>query len=141
MRRLTGYKSLIVTCILACSFLNAAQSQPAKHNDAVGGVSQIIETRHGRTSCRGVVIEFNVLTLKDTVGADQIAITEAKHGSDLKQLMIWKVEDGGKRLVIQFKPNTGDFGSGNCVTVAIRGSAFATEPVQIYVFQISTDPL
>lgn len=142
MRNLSaGYNSLIIACVLASSLLTVAQSQLAMHNGAVGGVSQIVETRNGRTLCRGVMIQLRELTLKDTIESAQLAITEAKHGSDLKRTMTWSIEDQGKRLVVKFEPGKGDFGSDNYITVAIRGSAFVTEPQHTYVFEISTDVL
>jgi hypothetical protein len=127
-------------------FHNCATSQAkASHQEnrvkPRGGIHQIVETRNGRTSCWGVVIQLRERTFKKSIDPDELTITDAKHSGDLKSIMIWKVDKDGKRLTIKFEAGTGDFGSGNAVMIGISGSAFKTNPEQGCGFEISTDLL
>jgi hypothetical protein len=105
-------------------------------------VSQLVERRAGGTSCWGLIIRLGRMRLKPEVGSDEIEIREAKHGADLKNVMTWRVDDGGRRLVIKFKPGMGDFGSGNNVTVRLSRGVFA-DPAspsnEWYEWSVSTD--
>lgn len=116
-------------------------AEKSKGHTVCSGICQLIETRGGRTSCWGVIVTFDRLTLKDSVAEDRISITDAKYDRNLKPIMTWSVSDKGKRLTIEFKPGMGDFGTGNAVTVRIDGTAFRSNPIQTYVFAISTDRL
>ena len=97
--------------------LNRAAHTPA-------GISQLVENRNGHVSCWGVAILLGSLRFKRKIAANQIKISEGKHSHDLREIMTWRVERNGKRLVIRFKPGMGDFGSGNRVGVYLDRSAF-----------------
>jgi hypothetical protein len=98
-------------------------SQPSRVPHSPAGVSQLIEDRGGRVSCRGVVIRLGNSRFREVIRPDQIVIREAKHGHDLRGMMSWRVGRSGKRLVIKFKSEMGDFGSGNGVEVLVDRSA------------------
>jgi hypothetical protein len=133
MRRKTFY------CFAMLLFIGSALFSAPKQKG--GSIHQIIETRHGKTSCWGVIIALDRLTFKQKIDNDEISIIEAKHSRDLKDIMTWNVDKTRKKLVITFKKGTGDFGSGNIVTVAIQSSAFVSDEIQTYSWTISTDPL
>ena len=105
------------------------------------GISQLIETRNGKTSCWGLVIQFDRLTLKKSIDQDELSIIEAKYLKDLKDIMTWSVDKTRKKLVIIFKQGYGDFGTGNSVTLTIKDWAFVTSPKVTIAFSIPTDPL
>jgi hypothetical protein len=71
------------------------------------------------------VIRLGNSRFNGVIVPEQIVIREAKHGHDLREVMSWRVEQNGKRLVIKFKPGMGDFGSGNSVEVLVDRSAFS----------------
>ena len=112
---------MIFISLTAASALGIPQSQRMPRSPA--GITQVVEDRAGRVSCWGVVIQLGNLRFRETVNPDQLVIREAKHGHDLRGSMTWRVEQGGRRLVIKFKPGMGDFGSGNRVEVQIDRSA------------------
>ena len=108
------------------------------------GITQLVENRGGRVSCRGVVIRLGNSRFRGVIKPEQILIREAKHGHDLRGVMSWRVEQKGKRLVIKFKPGMGDFGSGNSVDVQVDRSAFVGEvesPNNRFGWSINTDVL
>jgi len=108
------------------------------------GISQLVEKRGGRVSCRGVVIRLGNSRFRRVIRPEQIVIREAKGGRDLREVMTWRVGQNGKRLVVQFKPGMGDFGSGNGVEVQIARSALAgnvESPNGRFEWSISTDVL
>jgi hypothetical protein len=89
-----------------------------------------------------VVIQLSELRFNKRIGENQIEISEAKHGADLKDIMRWRVSKGGKQLVIEFKSRAGNFGSGNLVEVAIYGSAFVgLRAGERFRWVLTTDPL
>lgn len=88
------------------------------------GISQLVENRDGHKSCRGLVIQLGKLRFRKTIRPEQIIISEAKHSRDLKDIMTWRVEQGGKRLIVKFKSGMGGFGSGNVVGVFVDRTAF-----------------
>ncbi|MDG6999877.1 MAG: hypothetical protein JRN15_12260 [Nitrososphaerota archaeon] len=106
---------------------------------AFGTISQIVQTRDGRTSCWGVLIKLQKLHFKDSLAASQLAITEAKHSSDLRSLMVWRVGKSRRTLTVEFKPGMGDFGSGNYMTIRIDSSGIVGSPKSGLQFSISTD--
>jgi hypothetical protein len=106
-----------------------------------GNISQLIETRGGKTSCWGIVITLDKLTFKRTIDDDEITVVDSKYNRDMKDIMTWSVDKLGKRLIIKFRVGMGDFGTGNQVTVTIRNHAFAGEPMQNFTGSIPTDPL
>ena len=137
--------SLTILISLSLTVLSASgvpQSNRAPQTPA--GISQLVENRSGHTSCWGVVIQLGSLRFKRSIAAHQIKISEAKHGSDLREIMTWQVDQNGRRLVIRFKPGMGDFGSGNRVEVKIGRSAFVT-PIpsgnSYFTWVIDTDVL
>ena len=91
------------------------------------GISQVVESRDGRTSCWGVAILLDERAFSPRIAANQIKVTEAKHNADLTDLMSWSVSASGKRLAIMFKPGMGDFGSGNSVTVRVDAAAIQSD--------------
>jgi len=74
------------------------------------------------------VIDFEDAHFKTTITAQQLKIYEAKHGTSLLKLMTWRVSRDGKRLIIKFKPGTGDFGSGNRAEITLYKTAFTAPP-------------
>lgn len=88
------------------------------------GIIQLVGNRRVRGSCSGVIVSLDKFRFRETIDPGQIAILEAKHGHDLKEMVSWRVEQHGRRLVIRFKPGMGDFGSGNRVEVLVDRSAF-----------------
>ena len=112
---------LILISLTMSSASGVPQANRAPRSPA--GITQIVENRGGRVSCRGVIIQLGSLRFRETIKPDQIVIREAKHGHDLGDIMLWHVEGNGKRLAIKFKPGAGDFGSGNRVEVQIDRSA------------------
>jgi hypothetical protein len=108
------------------------------------GIFQLIESRSGRQSCWGVIIQLSKARFRRVVRADQIVIREGKHGHGLKGIMKWSVDRIGRKLVIKFKPGMGDFGTGNTVEVQIDRSAFLLpmpSPDNRFDWSISTDLL
>jgi hypothetical protein len=106
------------------------------------GIYQLIEVRNGRKSCWGVVIQLGELRFKKRITADQLTIREAKHGHDLRGIMLWRVSRGGKQLIIKFKKGAGDFGSGNAVEVRVDRAAFDSpvpSPNTRFEWSIPTD--
>ncbi len=106
---------------------------------AFGTISQIVQTRDGKTSCWGVLIKLQKLHFKDSLAASQLVITEAKHSSDLRPLMVWRVGKSRRTLMVEFKPGMGDFGSGNYMTIRIDSSGIVGSPKGGLQFSISTD--
>ena len=90
--------------------------------------SCLTEIRGGKKSCWGIVIDFDHAQFKNRISADQIKVFEAKHGTNLINLMTWRVSRDGKRLTIKFKPGTGDFGTGNRAEITLYKTAFAVPP-------------
>lgn len=108
-------------------------------NTAYGTISQIVQTRNHRTSCWGVVIHLKNLHFKHSVSAAELIITEAKHSSDLRPLMVWRVGKSGRTLTIEFKRGMGDYGTGNYTTIHIDSTAMVASPKGGLEFAISTD--
>jgi len=108
-----------------------------------GGISQLVEAREGRLSCWGIIIELDQTTFNPKITSEQLSITDSKYGRDLKDLLDWEVDRVGKLLTIRFKPGSGDFRTGNVVTVSVQTSAFSRPPavVGVVTWSIVTDPL
>ena len=110
-----------------------------------GGISQLVDTRNGHTSVRGFVITLDRLTFKQMISPEEISVVESKHNAALAGTMMeWTVASGGKRLVIEFKPGMGDFGTGNGATVYIKRSAFVDaggSPNGVFTWALDTDPM
>lgn len=104
-----------------------------------GTISQIVQTRNHRKSCWGVVIRLKKLHFRDSVTDAELAITEAKHSSDLRPLMAWHVGKSKQTLTIEFKPGMRDFGTGNYATIHIDGSAMVGSPKGGLEFDSSTE--
>ena len=109
--------------------------------DKLTGIYQLIETRNGKTSCWGIVIQLRRLSLEESIGEKELSITDAKYIREMKGIMTWSVDKSRKRLVIKFKKGMGDFGTGNAVTVKIESSAFLGEQNELFLASIPTDPL
>jgi hypothetical protein len=108
-----------------------------------GRISQLVESHDGRVSCWGVRIELDQTTFNPNITSKQLSVTDSKYGRDLKDLMVWKVDGGGKVLTIRFKPGDGDFGTGNAVNISVDASAFVrpTAVMEVVTWSIATDPL
>jgi hypothetical protein len=108
-----------------------------------GQISQLVAMRDGRLSCWGVIIKLDQTTFNPEISSEQLSVTDSKYGRDLKDLIVWDVDRGGKLLAIHFKPGRGDFGSGNGVNISVHTSAFARPPavVGVITWSIATDPL
>ena len=107
--------------------------------DSAASIRQIVETRNGKKSCWGVVIVLKKLTFNKSILTNEITIIEFKHNSDLKDIMIWKVDKSRKKLSVKFKKGAGDFGTGNAVEVTIKASAFKESPTEPISLTIGTD--
>jgi hypothetical protein len=90
--------------------------------------SSLTEIRGGKKSCWGIVIDFDDAQFKKRISPQQLKIFEAKHGTNLLNLMMWRVSPDGKRLTIKFKPGTGDFGTGNRAEINLYKTAFMVPP-------------
>jgi hypothetical protein len=118
---------LKVTLIILLSLtILSASGMPQSNRvpQSPAGITQLVENHGGHVSCWGVIIQLGNLRFRETINPDQIVIREAKHGHDLRDIMAWRVEQNGKRLVIKFKSGMGDFGSGNRVEVEVDRSVF-----------------
>ena len=115
---MSSFRSFKLYCRVWC--LLALFSITAFGLTTTAGIFQIVE----RNQCRGVVINFNKLRLKERLLPAQIKITEAKHSQDLRSIMTWQVMQNGQQLRIHFKPGQGDFGSSNLVEIEVDRSAF-----------------
>jgi hypothetical protein len=83
------------------------------------GVHQIVEVREGRRSVWGIAVSLPEGQFNPVVKEDQISIIESKYRGEMKGIMVWSVDADGRTLRVVFKAGTGDFGSGNDVTVRI----------------------
>jgi hypothetical protein len=115
----------LLLCLAATFATASGKSRPRHVPPTPAGIAQLVENRGGRVSCWGVVIRLGNSRFNGVIVPEQIVIREAKHGHDLREVMSWRVEQNGKRLVIKFKPGMGDFGSGNSVEVLVDRSAFS----------------
>lgn len=139
---MTKLARLLLLCLGLALAPAPAISQRRRVPQSPAGISRLVENRGGRVSCRGVVIRLGNTRFRGVVRPEQIVIREGKHGRDLRGLMEWRVGQGGRRLVIRFKPGSGDFGSGNRVEVEVDRSAFAggiAPPNERFAWSISTD--
>jgi len=124
MRSAATLPALLAITLLLAGGVASYPLPPPGSDRPSPGITQYVETRGGRISCWGVAIHLDRLTFRDTISADALVITEAKHHGDLRELMTWRVGGSGKHLLIQFKPGMGDFGSGNEITVVLDEAAF-----------------
>ena len=127
MRRQRGSCTAIVGLVAALVLSTEASGAASGSSSIQGeraGVYQLVHERAGRRSCWGVVIRLNYPALRSTIQPSQIEVHDAKHDSDLRGLMEWRVDETGRRLTVQFKDGKGDFGSGNSVRVCLARSAF-----------------
>ncbi len=142
MRQIRIQIITIVLFMLSCyPLVLYAGASGAKQSKATRGIFQLVETRNGKKSCWGFIIQLSDLSFKQSIDQDDLTITDAKYARDMKPIMTWAVDNSRKRLTIIFKQGMGDFGSGDDVTVRIRGNALTGEPKQDYVFEIATDIL
>jgi hypothetical protein len=127
--------SLMITIFVLHSILIAGPK------DKITGINQLIETRDGKTSCWGIVIQLHRLTFEESIGEKELSITDVKYSRELKGMMTWSVDKSRKILVIKFKKGMGDFGTGDAVTIKIESSAFLGEQNETFIASIPTDPL
>ncbi len=85
-------------------------------------------------------MQLNRWRFKKSVAAADLSVKEAKHSAELKDLMVWSVDNAETRLTIKFKEGMGDFGSGNTVSIILGPGAFAGEHNDSFTASISTDP-
>ncbi len=104
-----------------------------------GSISQIVQTRDGRTSCWGVIIRLKKLHFKESIDSTALTITEAKYPRDHRYMMVWHVGRSRRSLSIEFKQGMGDFGSGNYAQIKIDSTAIAGFHMSELEFGISTD--
>lgn len=88
----------------------------------------LIETRSGKKSCWGIVINFEEAKFKKRIAPEHLKVLEAKHGHNLTSLMTWHISHDRKRLTIKFKFGAGDFGTGNNAEITLYKAAFAVPP-------------
>ena len=115
--------ALLILFLQSVANISSAVTNSDRVPRRQGGISQLVEKRSGRVSCWGVVIHIGNVRFRRNIKRDQILISEAKHGHDLRGIMTWRVDQNGRRLVVKFKPGMGDFGSGNTVEVRVARSA------------------
>ena len=127
-------RTFFLIAFLLLSGISIAKPKP---NHAV--IHQIVETRKGHRSCWGVVIYLGKSSFNKSIAADQLSVVEAKHNHELKNMMTWHVDKSNRKLFITLKKGSGDFGSGNRVTVKLKGSAFAEPPNKTISLSITTD--
>ena len=135
---------LLLWILLTNSVSGSTLLQQTRIPTTPAGISQLVEKRAGRISCRGVIIQLGKTRFNKSISEEQIKIHDAKYGRELKGIMTWRVEQAGKRLIIEFKAGMGDFGSGNRVEVRIDRSAFVkpiTSPNNRFEWAIDTDVL
>jgi len=114
--------------VLAMSLsFSVATAQPGQIRHHVT-TSCLTEIRGGRKSCWGIVIKIDDGQFKKRVRPNQLKIFEAKHGANLINLMTRVTSHDRKQLTIQFKPGTGDFGTGNQAEITLYRAAFALPP-------------
>jgi hypothetical protein len=104
--------------------------------------SCLTEVRDGKKSCWGIVMDFEDAQIKKRISPQQLKIIEAKHGTNLLNLMTWRVSRDGKRLTIRFKPGGGDFGTGNRAEITLYKTAFMVPPKDFpdyAIFVLRTD--
>jgi hypothetical protein len=123
----------LIVCLLFANTLTATSPK------IQASIQRIVETRKGVKSCWGVVIQLKKLSFNKSIASNELSIIEAKHSSDLKDIMIWSVDKSRKKLTIKFKKGCGDFGSGNMVEVIIKSSALAGSQKENITLSISTD--
>jgi hypothetical protein len=114
----------LLLCLVAVSAPASGKSRQGRVSPTPAGINQLVVNRGGRVSCWGVVIRIGNARFNDVISHEQIVIREAKHGRDLRDVMSWRVQQNGRRLVIKFRPGMGDFGGGNSVEVLVNRSAF-----------------
>lgn len=115
-------RHLLILCSLFI-FIGCKTITPPK-----AGIYQFTEVRNDKKSVWGIDIQLDRLSFKSKIDPSKIKIIEGKHNHDLKEIMKWNVSSNKKCLHIRFKQNTGDFGSGNSVTVHINKSAIVGYP-------------
>lgn len=129
---------IVTHCSVLCS------SQGSHVPDAGVRISQLVGNRRGRISCWGVIIQLRDSRFRRVINSNQMMIRETKHGHDIREMMTWRVTQNGRRLIVEFKPGMGDFGSGNRVEMQIDRTAFV-EPMEShsnqFVCVIDTDIL
>jgi hypothetical protein len=120
---------IVVITLIVFAHISVAKSQsrPVSPTRLIR-TSCLAETRGGKKSCWGIVIDFGDSQLKPTISPKQLKIYEAKHGTSLLKLMTWRISRDGKRLIIKFKPGSGDFGSGNRAEITLYKTAFIAPP-------------
>jgi hypothetical protein len=126
-------QTILIVALIVLGNSSTAKSQLRPINELRNPTWQVhtsclTEIRDGKKSCWGVVIEFQDARFKSKISSQQLKIYEAKHGSSLQKLMIWRVSGNGRRLTLRFKPGTGDFGSGNSAEVTLYKTAFIEPP-------------
>ena len=123
----------LIGCII---FANTLTATPIK---TMATIQRIVETREGRKSCWGVLIQLKKLSFKKSIASNELSIIDAKYNRDLKDIMNWSVDKSRKKLTIKFKKGCGDFGSGNSVEVILKSSILAGPHKENIKLSISTD--
>ena len=127
------HRLFFVSALIIFANVTVAKSQlrpPGGLRDPTWSVrtSCLTETRDGKKSCWGIIIDFDDARFKTTISPKQLKIYEAKHGTSLRESMTWRVSRDGKRLTIKFKNGSGDFGSGNQAEITLYRKAFTSSP-------------
>src|SRR5439155_24099824 len=93
------YKTALILAVIVVVFLNPSvawtQPGPMKYNVST---SCLTEIRHGKKSCWGIVINFAEARLRKTIPPNELKVYEAKHGSNMIDLMTWSVSRVRKQL-------------------------------------------
>ncbi|HZE71986.1 MAG TPA: hypothetical protein VE135_20945 [Pyrinomonadaceae bacterium] len=122
------YKTALALAVIVIPFVSL--SAPGQLGDPKFRVSTscLTQIRDGKKSCWGIVINFDDAQFKKRIPSDQLKVFEAKHGHNLINLMTWRVSRDRKKLTIQFKAGTGDFGTGNQAEITLYKTAFTVPP-------------
>jgi hypothetical protein len=102
-------------------------------------IKRIVETREGRKSCWGVVVQLKQFAFNKSVADSELSIIDGKYNRDMKGIMTWSVDKSRKKLTIKFKKGCGDFGTGDMVEVTIRSTALVGSQKEDIKLSISTD--
>src|SRR5262249_38734130 len=94
MYGLTMLKGVVL--VLALQVLTAiapAVTDSDRVSPGPGHISRLVEERRGGLSCWGVLIHLSNLHFRKSIRRDQILISEGKHGHDLRQIIVWRVDE------------------------------------------------
>ena len=134
------FTSFFKISLLTAFTLTMAQSLLIAADD-VPQILPIIEVRDGKQSVQGMEVLLTWFSLKDINSLSLIKIHEQKHNSDITNLMQISTTKNLSTIIIRFNHGTGDFGSGNIITVTFPPEALEPQRKNDapLVFTLKTD--